>query len=215
MQSAGKIGMAPAGLFLIILALLVLVVFRRDLINLFASLSGGAEKSLSSKIANVMENTLPPVGQIMDFNRRLDQIDDDGVALLLLTAYHEFERLFKMSPNARSWFLELDPAHQVDLRNQANVLQVRIALHQSRGELSQTPHLMVMLHTARGILDSEITLHAVMMWHKLRERGGDRINHAAESAKLMFGMEFSENDLNSAQYFGALALYEKAKQITG
>ena len=206
--------MAPASLFLIILALLVILIFRRDLIDLFASISGGEEKGLSSKIANVMENTLPPVGQIMDFNKRLDQIDDDNVALVLLTAYHEFERLFKMSPDARSWFSELDPSHQVDLRNQANVLQVRIALHQSRRELSQTPHLMVMLNTARGILDSEITLHAVMMWSKLQARGKHRIKHAAESAKLMFGMEFAENDLSSAQYFGAVALHEKAKQLT-
>jgi len=36
-QSVGKIGMEPTSLLLIILVLLVLVVFRRDLIDLFAS----------------------------------------------------------------------------------------------------------------------------------------------------------------------------------
>lgn len=154
-----------------------------------------------------------PEGQIHDFLARLRQLDDQSIGLVLATANHEFQRLAKMSPDSELWFKELKTKHINDLKNLEVALQLRVSAFQARGDMAQTPHLMVMLHTVRGILDPRLTMTAIEMWTELNKRGSQHLDYGIEAATELVGLDFSEFNRLTAEYFMPLALFEKAKNI--
>lgn len=161
----------------------------------------------------VTEFLKTPEGQILDFLARLRQLDDQSIGLVLATANYEFQRLAKMSPDSELWFKELDPRYISDLKNLEAALQIRVSAFQAHGEMAQTPHLMVMLHTVRGILNPRLTMAAIEMWTELNKRGSQHLEYGIEAATELVGLDFSEFNRLTAEYFMPLALFEKAQEL--
>jgi hypothetical protein len=151
--------------------------------------------------------------QILDFNDRFKNIDDEAVGLILAASCHEFFKLFKSAPESEQWFSKLDRDFQIELSNLANALDARIQKHQLNFELAATPHLMVIMHTARGIIDKRLTLAAVEMWDELQRRGRPTLDQGIEGARTLLNMEFSEDEVYRAQYFSPTALHKKERSL--
>lgn len=114
--------------------------------------------------------------QLQDFITRMGHVDDITVAQMLVAAIAELDRMTANSPDTKSWFMEYSPSHDHDLLNLSNALDVMIKVYQSSGEMMRAPPLMIWMHTARGILDKDLTADVVEMWKELSRRGSANLH---------------------------------------
>lgn len=198
-------------LWIIILLFVVAIFFWADM--KYFNEESSKERREKESIKEAPSQFEIELRQILDFNERFKNIDDDAVGLILAASCHEFFKLFKSTPESEFWFSKLEKNYQIDLSNLSNALDNRIKKHQLKLELSETPHLMVIMHTARGIIDKRLTLAAVEMWDELQQRGRPTLDQGIESARTLLNMEFSEDEIYRAQYFSPTALHKKERSL--
>lgn len=147
--------------------------------------------------------------QLRDFVTRMGHVDDTTVAQMLVAAIAELDQMTANSPDIKSWFMDYSPNHDHDLLTLSNALQLRIKVHQSSGEMMLAPPLIIWMHTARGILDEELTPDVVAMWEELRRRGSANLS----SVGWMMSDDVTGEMLDRAKTFRPEALYRRRELI--
>lgn len=112
---------------------------------------------------------------IQDFMHRIGQVDDDALVTLKIQSTSELLDLFKMSPTAESWFLELDPRHTEDLKNLQAATWLKIQVEQAAGNFSEVPSKLLMLIIITGILENSVTEIAFELWQDLTNRTSEKL----------------------------------------
>jgi hypothetical protein len=147
--------------------------------------------------------------QLHDFMARMRHVDDLSVAQLLVAALTEFDRMASTSPESQLWFMEYSPDHDDDLLTFSEALYLRIKVHQSSGEMMLAPPLLIWMHTARGILDENLTADAVKMWEELRRKG---LKDPISIGWSMLG-DITEELLERTKFFRPEALYQRYEML--
>lgn len=146
---------------------------------------------------------------LKDFTQRLQIVEDDIVASVLLKVVDEYNKMTSMSPDMHLWFNEFSPDHDRHLSTLSTALELRIRSHQESGEMMLTPHLMVLMFTCKGITDPLLTADVVKLWDLLKERGRKHIR----SIQSVTGEGISEKTPIDARTFEPSALYQRAQPM--
>ena len=140
-----------------------------------------------------------------DFMQRMQHIEDDIVASMLVKTVGEYFRMTAMSPDMDDWFMEYAPENDKDLSTLATALELRIRSHQANGEMMMTPQLMILMFTCKGITDPSLTADVVKLWDALKRRGRKHI----QSVAWLMDDSISEEMITSAKGFEPTALYQR------
>ena len=146
---------------------------------------------------------------LKDFTQRLQIVEDDIVASVLLKVVEEHNKMTAMSPDMHLWFNELSPNHNRHLLTLSTALELRIRSHQESGEMMLTPHLMVLMFTCKGITDPSLTADVVKLWDLLKERGRKHIR----GIESLTDQGISEQTAVDAKTFEPNALYQRVQPM--
>lgn len=148
--------------------------------------------------------------QLQDFMTRMGHVDDVTVGQMLVAAVAELDRMAANSPDTKTWFMDYSPSHDHDLLTLSNALHLRIKAHQSSGEAMLAPPLIIWMHTARGILDANLTGDVVKMWEELGRRGSASLSSTSWSMLEDIDDEF----LVRAKHFRPEALFQRFEMLS-
>ena len=136
---------------------------------------------------------------IQDYVSRVYQVDDSALATLKLQCIKELIDLFEMSPDAESWFLELDPKHLDDLHNLQAATWLKIQVGQSNGEFADVASQLLILVIITGIIDNEVTEIAFELWQHIKDQTGQKFR-AENRAQLKIISEQIDISGDQANY---------------
>ena len=146
---------------------------------------------------------------LSDFTKRMEYVEDDILASILVKTVDEYTRMIAMSPDMQIWFMQYSSRNTNDLLTLSSALELRIRSHQENGEMMLTPHLMVLMFVCKGITDPSLTSDVIKLWEMLKSRALKHI----ESIGALTANSYSEETVMSAKKFRPNALYQRHSLI--